>query len=58
MSSGTILINQGRTGMGMLLPQRASSMNNVYRTQKVPFVNMVHVEEKIGLPPVKALRVK
>lgn len=58
MSSGTILINQGRSGMGMLLPQRASSMNNVYRTQKVPFVNMVHVEEKIGLPPVKALRVK
>jgi hypothetical protein len=58
MSSGTFLINQGRTGMGMLLPQRASSMNNVYRTQKVPFVNMVHVEEKIGLPPVKALRVK
>ena len=58
MSSGTFLINQGRSGMGMLLPQRASSMNNVYRTQKVPFVNMVHVEEKIGLPPVKALRVK
>jgi hypothetical protein len=44
--------------MGMLLPQRASSMNNGYRTQKVPFVNMIHVEEKIGLPPVKALRVR
>ena len=58
MASGSILISHGKHGMGMLLPQRSSSMTNVFRTQKVPFVTMIHVEEKIGLPPVKKLKIK
>ena len=58
MASGSFLISHGKHGMGMLLPQRSSSMTNVFRTQKVPFVTMIHVEEKIGLPPVRRLKIK
>ena len=58
MASGNFLISHGKHGMGMLLPQRSSSMTNVFRTQKVPFVTMIHVEEKIGLPPVKRLKIQ
>ena len=58
MASGSFLINHGKHGMGMLLPQRSSSMTHVFRTQKVPFVTMIHVEEKIGLPPVKRLKIQ
>lgn len=47
-----IIINEPQGVRGMIIPQRSDSYNNIFSNQKGPFVSMINVKEKLGLPPI------
>ena len=47
-----IIINEPQGVKAMIIPQRSDSYNNIFSSQKSPFVSMINVKEKLGLPPI------
>lgn len=47
-----IIINEPQGVRAMIIPQRSDSYNNIFSSQKSPFVSMINVKEKLGLPPI------
>ena len=51
--NNNIIINEPRGVRGMIISQRSDSSLNIFHSRKSPFVSMINVKDKLGLPPIK-----
>lgn len=53
IANNNIIINEPKGVRGMIISQRSDSSLNIFHSRKSPFVSMINVKDKLGLPPIK-----